>query len=149
MSLLHQYRQTQRQLRRLFEPFCQTHCPTCPEPCCRKPVKVTFLDIALAKSAGFCPPPGTNPEKERAQTILAFISGEEPPFFQEEVPCDFLGKGGCTFPNDLRPFECTRYICPFMERDIAPATLRRIKILLKKLTRQHQEIIAELKEEQK
>lgn len=147
MSLINQYRQTQRQLRRLFEPFCQTHCPTCSEPCCRKPVRVTFLDIALAQSVGFCPPREANPEKERAQTILALINGEEPSFFQEEIPCDFLGKGGCTFPSDLRPFECTRYICRFMESDMDPTTLRRIKILLKRLTKQHQEIVTGLKKQ--
>ena len=47
--LIRQYQKAQRDVRDLYDPFTDSHCPTCETPCCRKPVRVDSVDIALAK----------------------------------------------------------------------------------------------------
>ena len=141
-NLLRQYRRTQRQLRDLYDPFTAEHCPTCETPCCRKPVRVDAIDIALAEAHGCALPPHADPEEERNAAARDVLEGVVPIYFQESVPCDFLGETGCAYPRDLRPYGCTRYVCDPMKRLMAPSKLREIKQLLKKLDYLHDQIVA-------
>ncbi len=140
--LLRQYRDTHRQLRDLYDPFTAEHCPTCETPCCRKPVRVDAVDIALAEAHGRALPPHGDPEEERNQTAKDVIGGAVPIYFQESIPCDFLTEAGCAFPRDLRPYGCTRFLCDPMNRLMEPDVLRQVKRLLRKLDLLHNEIVA-------
>lgn len=63
----------------------------------------------------------------------------------ELEPCDYLGKKGCIFPDDLRPFECTRFICSFLKREISPGDMREIRALLHKLGVVHRDLLDTIK----
>jgi hypothetical protein len=127
------YRQTQARLRDLFASFTAEHCPTCPHPCCRKPVRVGPVDVMLAEAHGMEMPEGADPASERVELGTRYLSEEVPEGCGGDVPCDFLGPRGCTFPRDLMPYECTRYICPIMERELPPGQLRIAKRLVRRL----------------
>jgi hypothetical protein len=141
-KLIRQYRQTQKDLRDLYDPFTAEQCPVCPTPCCMKPVRVDSIDIALAEAHGCRLPPHGDPEAERNETAKDLLGGGIPIFFQESVACDFLGETGCAFPRDLRPYGCTRFICDPMKRLMEPGKLKEIKHLLKKLDYLHSQIAA-------
>ncbi|HEY3268777.1 MAG TPA: hypothetical protein VGM37_17810 [Armatimonadota bacterium] len=128
---LREYRRTQRAIREQFEPFTDSHCPTCPDPCCRKPARVDDRDVLLAESLGYALPPG-DPAADRAEAAVQLLQiGTVSPFNSE--PCDYLLERGCAFPPDLRPLGCTTYVCKFMERDMSSRELREIKRLGKRL----------------
>ena len=55
----------------------------------------------------------------------------------DDLPCEYLGAVGCTFPNDLRPFGCTTYICKYMYARLDRPTLTRIKRLVRDLEDKH------------
>ena len=63
----------------------------------------------------------------------------------ELEPCDYLNANGCLFPDDLRPFECARYICPFLKKEITPGDMREIRTLLHKLGVLHRELMEAIK----
>lgn len=154
---MREYRRIQRLLRAEFDPFTETHCETCSTPCCRKPSRVTPMDVALAGQS-----PGVFDFLERdpldiamehagrrlsASAIpLAIASGDPAP--EDDEPCDFLERGRCCFPDDLRPFGCTTFICEPMYRGLPDATLRRIRRLIRDLTAAHEEILRGLRRSQ-
>lgn len=127
---LRQYKQTQRAIRSLFEPFTAVHCPTCPEPCCRKPARVDELDVLLAETLGADLPRG-NPAGDRAEAAEALITIGTMKHLDDA--CDYLRPAGCSFPADLRPLGCTTFVCKFMEREMSTRELRDIKRLARKL----------------
>ena len=51
------------------------------------------------------------------------------------------GAQGCTFPNDLRPFGCTAYICRYMYAKLDRPTLTRIKRLVREMEERHTEVL--------
>jgi len=136
------YRRAQRHLRDLFDPFTRQYCHTCTTPCCRKPAKVRAVDVMLAAAHGFQVPEGVDPEREIAQTAMDYLNGS----WQEDgsEPCDFLGERGCTFPNDLRPYECAAWICPVMRQEMPATWLKEAEQLTKKLALRHEELLAAL-----
>lgn len=144
-KIIHQYRRVQRDLRDLYDPFTESYCPTCETPCCLKPVRVDWVDIALAESHGCRLPPHADPEEERNETAKAVVGGESPIYFQENIPCDFLGETGCAFPRELRPYGCTRFICDPMKRHMEPGKLKKVKQLLRKLDHLRSEIVSAAK----
>ncbi len=139
------YRRTQARLRELFAPFTQEHCPSCPHPCCRKPVRVGPIDVMLAEAHGFRAPEGADPVSERLELGTRYLSEECPPGCEGDVPCDFLGPKGCSFPRDLMPYECARYVCPIMEREMPPARLRQVKSLLRRLDDDYRRLLDSLR----
>ncbi|MBW3622133.1 MAG: hypothetical protein KY468_01830 [Armatimonadetes bacterium] len=141
-KLIRQYRKVHLDLRKLYDPFTEEHCPTCPTPCCMKPARVDSVDIALAEAHGCTLPPHADPEEDRNETAKEYLGGGVPIYFRENVPCDFLGETGCAFPRDLRPYGCTRFICDPMKRLMDPAKLREVKVLLKRLDYLHEQIVA-------
>ena len=69
---------------------------------------------------------------------------DAPPSAEAEptaAPCDFLGERGCTFPEDLRPFGCTAYICRYMHASMDRPTLTRIKRLARELETHHDALL--------
>lgn len=127
---LRDYRQTQRAIRSLFEPFTAANCPTCPDPCCRKPARVDELDVLLAESLGAQLPRG-NPAGDRADAAEALITIGTMTHLDDA--CDYLQPKGCSFPADLRPLGCTTFVCKYMEREMSTRELRDIKRLARKL----------------
>ena len=137
-NLLVKYRATQRRIRRIFEPYTAELCPACPEPCCRKPTKVREFDILLANAVG-CSLTSTNDSvAEYVQAGLDSLTGSQGEV--ELVPCDYVGPEGCVFPDDLRPFECTRFICSFLKKAITPSDMRELRVLLHRLGVLHREL---------
>ena len=140
-SLLDKYRATQRRIRRVFEPYTAELCPECPEPCCRKPTKVREFDVLLANACGCSLPSANDSVAEYVQAGLDSLTGKgegESP--AEPPPCDYLGPDGCVFPDDLRPFECTRFICSFLKKAITPSDMRELRDLLHRLGVLHREL---------
>ncbi len=122
---LNAYRRTQRELRAQFETFTKRRCPSCPTPCCRQPARIEPSDIRLAEGTGW-----------RAQVLLPPVEAET----EENAsapPCHYLAERGCTFPNDLRPFGCTTFICRYMYAEMDRATLTRLKRLVRELKERH------------
>ena len=60
------------------------------------------------------------------------------------LPCEFLGTQGCTFPDDLRPFGCTTYICTYMIASMDRTSLTRVKRLVRELEDRHMELLSTL-----
>ena len=137
-SLLDKYRATQRRIRRVFEPYTAELCPECPEPCCRKPTKVREFDVLLANAVG-CALASTNDSvAEYVQAGLDSLAGVEQE--AEPEPCNYVGPEGCVFPDDLRPFECVRFICSFLKKAISPSGMRELRALLHRLAVLHREL---------
>lgn len=130
-NLIDKYRATQKRIRRIFDPYTAKLCPTCLQPCCRKPTKVREFDVLLANSCGCSLPSANDSGSEIAQAVIEILTGN-----QEEgelVPCNYLGDGGCMFPDDLRPFECTRWVCSNLRREMSPQDMRKLRSLLHRL----------------
>jgi len=130
-NLIAKYRATHRRIRRILEPYTAELCPQCPEPCCRKPTKVSEFDVLLANACGCSLPSANDGIADLVQAGIELMTGcrEE----REPAPCDYLGPDGCLFPDDLRPFECARWICPYLKRAISPHEMRQIRALLHRL----------------
>ena len=60
-------------------------------------------------------------------------SGEPPPL----EACEYLHRGRCTFPDDLRPFGCTTFLCGPMYANLPDETLRRLRRLIRQLDDAH------------
>jgi hypothetical protein len=142
---LSDYRRIQREIRALFDPFTAKHCPGCTTPCCIKPTRVTPMDVALALGTGHTFPhlgdmdpysPAVsyagNRLSENAVT-LPMASGDTAPL----ESCEYLHKGRCTFPDDLRPFGCTTYVCGPMYAHLPEAQIKPIRRLTKQLEEAH------------
>lgn len=151
-SPLREYRRLQREIRALFDPFTARHCAGCAAPCCIKPTRVTPVDVALALNLGHSFPhlgaaDPYAPALEYSHTRLA--PGRIPlPMAQADAalpqPCDYLHQGRCTFPDDLRPFGCTTFLCGPMYDHLPPDTLRRVRRLLRQLTDAHTAVLRAL-----
>lgn len=133
------YRRTQRAIRDRFDAFTATHCPDCPDPCCRKPARVDEFDVLLAESLGHSLPPSC-PSSDRADAAAQILQIGRLQR-EDDVPCDYLMPHGCAFPNDLRPLGCTTFVCKFMERDLSSRELQDIKRLGKRLETLRQAIV--------
>jgi hypothetical protein len=134
---LESYRRTQRELRRHFGTFTRDNCLTCPTPCCRRPARILPTDILLAESTGWkgrvIPLEAVTPSTDPVATNAPEAVETEP----GALPCEYLGKQGCTFPTDLRPFGCTAFICQYMYQRLDRPTLTRIKRLVRELEQKH------------
>jgi hypothetical protein len=140
VSALERYRAVQRELRALFDPFTRVHCPTCLTPCCRQPTAVMPLDVILAEELGYPLPAGTRSGAELV--TLTLVSQTPSP---SDTPCEYLVGDSCAFPGDLRPFGCTRYICPPMERHMPPEWLAEARRLVECLEAAHAAMLDELR----
>lgn len=137
-NLVEKYRATQRRIRRLFASYTAELCPECPEPCCRKPTKVREFDVLLANAVGCSLPSANDSVAEYVQAGLDSLTGDQ--VETELVPCDYLGPDVCVFPDDLRPFECARFICSFLKKAITPSDMRQLRALLHRLAVLHREL---------
>jgi hypothetical protein len=142
---LESYRRTQRELRRAFDTFTRDNCPVCPTPCCRQPARILPTDILLAEATGWrARLPGAEARDLAAEAAGRYAEtlADAPPSAEAEasegaLPCEFLGERGCTFPNDLRPFGCTTYICRYMVERLDRQELARLKRLVRELEQKH------------
>ncbi len=153
-SPLGEYRRLQREIRLIFDPFTARHCPTCATPCCIQPTRVTPVDVALAVGLGHAFPhlnggdayaPAVSYAGNRltaAPIPLPMLPGEEAPL----QPCEYLDLGRCTFPDDLRPYGCTAYICGPMYAHLPGDTLRRLRRLLRQLDDAHTALLRALRD---
>ena len=147
-SPLREYRRLQCEIREVFNPFTAKHCPTCTTPCCIKPTRVTPVDVALAVSLGHTFPHlgGTDPyapSVSYAGTRLALpmLPADDP----APEPCEYLDKGRCTFPDDLRPYGCTAFLCGPMYAHLPEETLRRLRRLIRQLEDAHTSVLRALR----
>jgi len=148
---MREYRRLQTEIRTVFDPFTQTHCATCETPCCRKPSRVTPMDVALAQNTPGCfdhLPAGPLEiamehagRRLSANAVPLTLAGAD----ETDEPCDFLLRGRCSFPDDLRPFGCTTYICDPMYREMPAVTLRRLKRLTRELSEAHEDLLRTLR----
>ncbi len=78
----------------LIDELCRVTCPFCPDPCCLvAKVYFDFPDLLFFHLTG-----QPIPEDQLRHT-------------RQEV-CRFLGPRGCTLSRSVRPWACTRYMCP-------------------------------------
>lgn len=143
---LAEYRRLQREIRQIFDPFTAKHCASCLTPCCIKPTKVTPVDVALAVGLGHEFPhlSGADPYAPSVSYAGSRLSlpmlGE--PAVREA--CEYLNKGRCTFPEDLRPFGCTAYLCGPMYAHLPDDVLRRLRRLIRQLEDAHTAVLRAL-----
>ncbi len=150
---LSEYRRLQREIRLIFDPFTAKHCPTCATPCCIKPTRVTPVDVALAVGLGhtfphleggdaYAPAVSYAGNRLTAPIALPMVSGEDATL----EACEYLDKGRCTFPDDLRPYGCTAYICGPMYAHLPDETLRRLRRLIRQLDEAHTALLRGLRD---
>lgn len=148
---LAEYRRIQREMRALFDPFTEKHCPGCAAPCCVKPTRVTPVDVALALNTGhafrhlagadpFAPAITDAGSRLSAGAVQLPVAGEQTVEF-----CEFLVNGRCSFPDDLRPFGCATYLCQPMYAHLPDETLRRLRRLSRQLEDAHTALMRALK----
>jgi hypothetical protein len=147
---LREYRRLQREIRLVFDPFTAKHCPTCATPCCIKPTRVTPVDVALAVGLGHTFPHlnGTDPYAPSVsyaghRLSLPMLPAESEPALE---PCEYLDKGRCTFPDDLRPYGCTAFLCGPMYANLPEETLRRLRRLIRQLEDAHTSVLRALRD---
>ena len=143
-NLIEKYKSTHRRIRKILNPYTNRLCPVCPSPCCRKPTKVSEFDVLLANACGCSLPSENDAASELMDAGIRMLTGnaEEK---SELVLCDYLGQKGCIFPDDLRPFECTRYICPSLREEISSNDMREMRALLHKLDVIHRDLLTTIK----
>lgn len=134
------YRNTHRRLRKLLQPYTDKLCPVCEAPCCRKPTRVSEFDVLLANACGCSLPSANDSASELLDAGMSILMGTHEEA-EDLPPCDYLNPTGCAFPDDLRPFECTRYICTPLKQEVTAADMREIRDLLHKLGIQHRELL--------
>ncbi len=151
LNPLREYRRLQREIRALYDPFTARHCAGCAAPCCVKPTRVTPVDVALALSAGHTFPhlgaedpyaPALEYAGHRLTpgvVALPMAGAAGPIEF-----CEYLSAGRCTFPDDLRPFGCTLYVCGPMDAHLPAETLQRLRPLLRQLEDAHDALLRAL-----
>lgn len=158
---LSEYRRLQREIRQVFDPFTARHCPTCATPCCIKPTRVTPVDVALAVGLGhtfphldggdaYAPAMSYAGNRLTAPIALPMLPltgrGEEKGEDAPLQPCDYLHRGRCTFPDDLRPHGCTAYICGPMYAHLPDETIRRLRRLIRQLDDAHTALLRALRD---
>ncbi|MGO8671808.1 MAG: hypothetical protein ACLQVD_10635 [Capsulimonadaceae bacterium] len=145
-SALAEYRRLQREIRSIFDPFTARHCPTCTTPCCIKPTRVTPVDVAVAVGLGHEFPHlnGADPYAISAGDAAYRLSPAAVPLSMHAdlQPCEFLNRGRCSFPDDLRPFGCTAYLCKPMYAHLPDETIRRLRRLIRQLETVHGSLLA-------
>ena len=149
---LAEYRRLQREIRALFDPFTARHCPTCAAPCCVRPTRVTPVDVALALGTGHTFPHLEGPDQPdpyapaldhaRHRLSLPMAPSEDGPLEW----CEYLHGGRCTFPDDLRPFGCTTYLCGPMYAHLPDEDVRRLRRLVRQLEAAHIGLLRALKD---
>ena len=139
----------QREIRAVFDPFTAKHCPTCTTPCCIKPTRVTPVDVALAVGLGHTFPHlnGADPYTPSvsyagARLALPMLPSSGNPALE---PCEYLHRGRCTFPDDLRPYGCTAFLCGPMYAHLPEETLRRLRRLIHQLEDAHTAVLRALR----
>ncbi len=150
-SPLGEYRRLQREIRALFDPFTARHCPTCATPCCIQPTRVTPVDVALALGTGHTFPhlAGDQPDpyapalSHAGHRLALPMVGVDTDTLR---PCEYLHQHRCTFPDDLRPFGCTTYLCGPMYQNLPDDTLRRLRRLIRQLEDAHIALLRALKD---
>jgi len=151
---LSEYRRVQREIRAIFDPFTEKHCPTCSTPCCIKPTRVTPVDVAIAVGLGHTFPhladtdpyaPAMHDAGHRlSSTAVALqMAATEA---DSMVPCDYLHNYRCTFPNDLRPLGCTTYLCGPMYKHLPEETIKKLRRLTRQLEEAHSGVLRALKD---
>lgn len=144
---LDDYRRAQRAIRREFDPFTREHCPTCTTPCCMRPARIAPVDVLLAEATGWKPRApaegGADAAAEAASLYAAALTGETPEAATE--PCEHLAPDGCTFPEDLRPYGCTAWVCPVMYRELDRRALSRVRRSVRDLDRAHATLMSALR----
>jgi hypothetical protein len=153
---LSEYRRLQREIRAIFDPFTEKHCPTCTTPCCIKPTRVTPVDVAIAVGLGHTFPhlgdldpyaPAMYDAGHRLSPNAVTLSMAPAPAEADTLtPCDYLHNFRCTFPNDLRPFGCTAYLCGPMYKHLPEETIRRLRRLIRQLEDAHEGVLHALKD---
>jgi hypothetical protein len=138
-NLIDKYRAVQRRIRAYFEAYTPEICPSCPDFCCRKPTKVGEFDVLLANACGCSLPSADIASAELVEAGFRILKGLgcEDSF----EPCDYLDTDGCVFPPDLRPYECVRYICPFLKRRLSSAEMREVRTLLHRMSVIHRDLL--------
>ena len=139
-NLIEKYRATHRRIRRILYPHTAKLCPECAEPCCRKPAKVTEFDVLLANACGCSLPSAEDAISDVVRMGIDLMTGTADPDHDPE-PCDYLDTDGCVFPDDLRPFQCARYICPSLKSEISSRDMRQIRALLHRLGVLHRTLL--------
>lgn len=149
-SPLREYRRLQREIRQVFDPFTKKHCPSCATPCCIQPTRVTPMDVALAVGLGHefphlvgADPYAPSVSYAGARLALPMLAADDAPVLE---PCDYLHQGRCTFPDDLRPFGCTTYLCGPMYAHLPDETLRRLRRLIRQLEDAHTAVLRALRD---
>ena len=135
---LDEYRRAQRAVRREFDPFTRAHCPACPHPCCVRPARIAPLDVMLAEATGWRARVAAVAQQDVTSAAASALAGAltvDPA--ADGGPCEHLGPAGCSFPDDLRPFGCTAWICPIMHDRMDRRTLSRVRRLVRDLDRAH------------
>ncbi|HEY3330484.1 MAG TPA: hypothetical protein VGK19_10715 [Capsulimonadaceae bacterium] len=149
---LREYRRVMREVRAVYDPFTAQHCATCTTPCCIRPTRVTPLDVALATGVGhrfehlapldpYDVALDHSAQRLGPSSVPLDVIDDEP----VETPCEFLLRGRCTFPDDLRPFGCTTYICTPMYDHMPAEDLRKLKRLIRSLGDSHENLLRALK----
>lgn len=148
-----EYRRLQREIRLIFDPFTAKHCPACLTPCCIKPTRVTPVDVSFALGLGHTFPhldggdayaPAVSYAGNRlALPMLPQTTKETEPALE---PCEYLHQHRCTFPDDLRPYGCTAYICNPMYAHLPDETLRRLRRLIRQLDEAHTALLRGLRD---
>ena len=139
MNPINKDRTAQLRIRRILDVYTKELCPVCPNPCCRKPTRVREFDVLLAEACGCSLPSANESVSQFVQAGIDTLTGD----YQDETytePCDYLGDNGCLFPRDLRPFECTRWMCSYLKETIRPGEMRELRALLHKLGALRREI---------
>ncbi|HEY3297279.1 MAG TPA: hypothetical protein VGK34_01385 [Armatimonadota bacterium] len=139
-NLIEKYRTANRKLRKLLSPHTAAVCPVCPKCCCTKPTLVSEFDVLIANSCGYDLPSVNQAAEELVNAGMDVLRGE---YEEREVgePCDYLGENGCKFPDDLRPYECTRYICPHLKKVMSPGQMREMRDALHRFGTIHRELL--------
>jgi hypothetical protein len=136
-NILDKYRRTHKRIQAILKPYTKELCPVCQDLCCKKPVKVKEFDVIIANACGYS---FQSTEKAVAELIedgISRLKGNEAKSFEL---CDYLGENGCTFPDDLRPYECARFICKSLKAKITPSDMRKLRDQLHKLNSIHSEL---------
>jgi len=119
-----------------------------------KPTRVTPVDVALAEGIGHTFPhlngrdpydPALSNATHRlgpaAVALPMADAGGSPVEY-----CEFLHLGRCTFPNDLRPYGCTTYLCGPMYEHLPDETIRRMRRLVRQLDDAHAALLRVLRD---
>ena len=126
--------------RKEFDAFTSKNCANCPTPCCVRPSRISPTDILLAQSTGWKPPFLQTDKLDAVQKAASQAASALGGLYEnvENPPCEYLINYGCSFPDDLRPFGCTTFICKYMYAKLDRKTLGRLKRHIQELKDAHE-----------